>query len=146
MWETRLGRTMTRVRKCAQQRHLHGCTEGGVDFAGSIVTQCTSLHLFVFFKKKKHWRTSGSQRLSVAKQVSFDPDMGTTRKPLERFPPGQNQEDGVKLTLPRFRKDPHPLLGDPTPGVPKKNGNAIVPRHDHQQNSGTLTDENRSLQ
>ena len=67
--------------------------------------------------------------------------MGTTRKRLECRPIGQNQEDGVKLTLPRFRKDPHPLLGDPTPGVPKKNGNAIVPRHDHQQNSGTLTDE-----
>ena len=94
-----------------------------------------------FSKRKSTGAHPGSQRLSVAKQVSFDPNVGTTRKRLECRPIGQNQEDGVKLTLPRFRKDPHPLLGDPTPGVPKKNGNAIVPRHDHQQNSGTLTDE-----
>ena len=94
-----------------------------------------------FSKRKSTGAHPGSERLSVAKQVSFDPNVGTTRKRLECRPIGQNQEDGVKLTLPRFRKDPHPLLGDPTPGVPKKNGNAIVPRHDHQQNSGTLTDE-----
>ena len=99
--------------------------------------------LLFFSKRKSPGAHPGSERLSVAKQVSFDPNVGTTRKRLECRPIGQNQEDGVKLTLPRFRKDPHPLLGDPTPGVPKKNGNAIVPRHDHQQNSGTLTDEAR---
>ena len=94
-----------------------------------------------FSKRKSPGAHPGSQRLSVAKQVSFHPDVGTTGKRLARPPLGQNQEDGVKLTLPQFWKDPHPLLGDLTPGVPKKNGNAIVPHHDHQQNSGALTDE-----
>ena len=132
---------MASVLQCATQRHLYGCTEGDVGFAGNVVTQPAASGLVFFFKRKSTGAHPGSERLSVAKQVSFDPNVGTTRKRLECRPIGQNQEDGVKLTLPRFRKDPHPLLGDPTPGVPKKNGNAIVPRHDHQQNSGTLTDE-----
>ena len=130
------------MRLSAPQTLLHGCTEGGVDFPASIVTQPAASGLVFFFSKRKSpGAHPGSQRLSVAKQVSFHPDVGTTGKRLARPPLGQNQEDGVKLTLPRFWKDPHPLLGDLTPGVPKKNGNAIVPHPDHQQNSGALTDE-----
>ena len=54
--------------------------EGDVDFAVSIVTQCISMHIFIFFKKKKHWRTSGIPAAKCREAGLFCPKCGHDKK------------------------------------------------------------------
>ena len=143
MWETRLGRTRASVLQCATQRHLHGCTEGGVDFAVSIVMHVASCRRSVFFKKKKPWRTSGIPAAKCREAGLFSPGCGHDGKTPCASPARPESRRWSKADFTSVLEGPPPPFGRPDAWGPKKNGNAIVPPHDHQQNSGALTDELR---